>query len=147
VTFIVSDAFQIHKLIFFRYGQHHIAATFLEELPGRAGSELAHHWLGALYMIARAEAVLQASTAKELQQALRTATTYYHQAMAALKAGWSGGQCAAFQWEYVRVRGEVLGALARVLAVCRAFCAQPPPAIAQTQAQVSRCGNFKQNSS
>lgn len=40
----------------------------------------------------------------------------------------------------------MLGALARVLAACRAFCAQPPPAIAHTQAQVNdlySCNNFK----
>lgn len=53
------------------------------------------------------------------------------------QAGWSGGQCSPFQWEYVRLRGELLGALGRVLAVCRAYCAQPPPAIALSQAQVN----------
>ncbi|XP_077293641.1 integrator complex subunit 7 isoform X2 [Arctopsyche grandis] len=132
-----------------RYGQHSVGANLLSELPGRAGSELAHHWLGALHTVAKAEATLQASSQQNLQEALRNATTYYHQAMAALKAGWSGGQCAVFQWEYVRVRGEMLGALARVLSACRAFCAQPPPAIALTQAQNSRdeflrCGHITQ---
>lgn len=57
----------------------------MSELPGRAGSELAHHWLGALHTVAKAEATLQASSQQNLQEALRSATTYYHQAMAALK--------------------------------------------------------------
>lgn len=68
-----------------RYGQHSVGAKLLGELPGRAGSELAHHWLCALQTVAKAEATLQASSQQDLQQALRTAITYYHQAMAALK--------------------------------------------------------------
>uniref|UniRef100_A0A4W4G8U8 Integrator complex subunit 7 n=1 Tax=Electrophorus electricus TaxID=8005 RepID=A0A4W4G8U8_ELEEL len=133
-----------------RMGCHEFSSELYQSLRTRVASEHFYFWLNSLMEFSRAEHCLSGladGDGSATLAAITEALEAYQKGFASLTAASTPLSPLAFQCEFVKLRMDMLQALAQLICTCNSLKTSPPPAIATTVAlssgnELQRCGRI-----
>ncbi|XP_062857756.1 integrator complex subunit 7 [Trichomycterus rosablanca] len=135
-----------------RMGCHEFSGELYRNLRTRVASEHFYFWLNALMEFSQAECCLSGLTDGDYSAAVSAITEAlksYQKGFTSLTAASTPLSPLTFQCDFVKLRINMLQALAQLVCTCNSLKTSPPPAIAASMVlssgnELQRCGRISQ---